>query len=60
MYAYLPEIVPETSPACGAVARFIGLAGLKGLTLSAAAVPASAVDLDIQVLPYRGSRNVGK
>ena len=50
MWAYLPEIVPESSPACGAVARFIGLAGLKGLSLSAAAAPAFAFDLDIQVL----------
>lgn len=45
MYSNLPEMVPDTSPAWGAVALFIGLAGLKGLSLSCPGAPGSAFSL---------------
>lgn len=47
MYSNLPEMVPDTSPAWGAVAFFIGLAGLKGLSLSCPGAPGSAFSLHV-------------
>ena len=47
MYSNLPEMVPDTSPAWGAVALFIGLAGLKGLSLSCPGAPGSAFSLHV-------------
>ena len=58
MYSYLPEMVPDTSPAWGAVALFIGLAGLKGLSLSCPGAPGSAFSLHVMMQKFAWSASL--